>query len=394
MRRAALLILAALAALLAVSAPAPASERGARIVGGAPTTTAQWPWITFLEVEYSPDTRWSCGGSVIAPRLVLTAAHCVLERGATVRPGMIRGVVGRTDLNAADGVTFGVRRIAVHPDYQRNREFDGGPYDAAVLEVDVDLPAPAIPLATTAEAAYYAPGVVARVAGWGLTAQGGSASDVLLQVDLPIVSDADCARLDEIPQSEAEKMICAGRPEGGIDTCQGDSGGPLVVLAGAETPDPADDRWLLAGTVSWGYECGAPNRPGLYARAATYAAWVAALVAGDPVVWGRATDGRPPKVRPRAATAAAGARVELRYRVSGETGRTRETITIRRRAGGTVLRKLVTKLAVNPAGRDVGVRWKVPVAFDGAYVWCVSSRDEARNESKPACAKLAVTPAG
>lgn len=189
-------------------------------------------------------------------------------------------------------------------------------------------------------------------------------------------------------------MLCAGRAEGGIDSCQGDSGGPLVVLAGAETPDPADDRWLLAGTVSWGYECGAPDRPGLYARAATFATWVAALVAGDPVVWGRATDGRPPKVRPRAASAAPGTRVELRYRVSGETGRTRETITIRRRVGGTVLRKLVTKLAVNPAGTDVGVRWKVPVTFDGGYVWCVSSRDEARNESKPACARLTVAPAG
>lgn len=394
MRRAVLIALAALAAALALPAAGTAAERGPRIVGGAPTTTAQWPWIAFLEMEYSADSRWSCGGSVIAPRLVLTAAHCVLEQGATIRPGMVAGVVGRTDLATAEGTPFRVTRIGVHPDYDRTRDFDGGPYDAAVLEVDRDLPAPAIPLATTAEAAYYAPGVVARVAGWGLTAQGGKASDVLLQVDLPIVSDADCARLDEIPESEAAKMLCAGRTEGGIDSCQGDSGGPLVVLAGAETPDPADDRWLLAGTVSWGYECGAPNRPGLYARAATYAVWVAALVAGDPVVWGRATDGRPPKVRPRAASAAPGTRVELRYRVSGETGRTRETITIRRRVGGTVLRKLVTKLAVNPAGTDVGVRWKVPVTFDGGYVWCVSSKDEARNASKPACAKLTVAPAG
>ena len=79
MRRAALLALAALAVALATATAAPAAERGARIVGGTPTTAAQWPWIAFLEVEYDPDTRWSCGGSVVAPRLILTAAHCVLE---------------------------------------------------------------------------------------------------------------------------------------------------------------------------------------------------------------------------------------------------------------------------------------------------------------------------
>lgn len=390
MRRAALLVLAAALALAAAPA-AGAAERAPRVVGGTPTTTAEWPWIAYLEVDLSADDRWSCGGSVVAPRLVLTAAHCVLEDGRTVRPGIVQGVVGRTDLNAADGTPFRATRIAVHPDYARDPDFDGGPFDVAVIETDVDLPAPAIALATTAEAAYYAPGVVARVAGWGLTAQGGQPSNALLQVELPIVSDQDCARLDQISESEASKMVCAGRPEGGADTCQGDSGGPLVVLAGAETPDPADDRWILAGTVSWGYECGAPNRPGLYARAATYAAWVASIVAGDPTAWARATDDAPPRVRPRAATGSAGRSVRLAYRIGGETGRTRETITIRRRAGGTVLRKLVTKLAANPAGRDSAVRWRIPASFaPGAYVWCVSSKDEAGNQSAAVCKRLTV----
>ncbi len=390
MRRIALLALAA--ALAVVAAPVVrAAERAPRVVGGAPTTTAEWPWIAYLEFDLSANDRWSCGGSVVAPRLVLTAAHCVLEDRRTVQPAIVQGVVGRTDLNAADGTSFRATRIAVHPDYARDPDFDGGPFDVAVIETDVDLPAPAIPLATTVEAAYYAPGVLARVAGWGLTAQGGEPSNALLQVELPIVSDRDCARLDEISESEASKMICAGRPEGGVDTCQGDSGGPLVVLAGAETPDSADDRWILAGTVSWGYECGAPNRPGLYARAATYAPWVASIVAGDPTVWARATDDTPPRVRPRAAAGTAGRLVRLSYRIRGERGKTRETITIRRRAGGTVLRRLVTKLAVNPVGRNSAVRWRIPAAFaPGVYAWCVSSKDEAGNRSAVVCRRLTV----
>ncbi len=381
MRIAVAVLLAALAVVPAAGAADRPPDRQTRVVGGVPTTVADWPWITYLEVEAGDGKRWVCGGVVVAPRHVLTAAHCVVDAAAVIPTSALRGVVGRTDLRAADGVVFRVGRIAVHPRYARMRGVEGGPFDAAVLETDVDLPVPPAQLATQADAAWFAPGVIASVAGWGLTAPGGSASDVLLQGDAPIVSDETCATQDQIPLAEARLMVCAGRPEGGVDSCQGDSGGPLRVLAG--------DRWIIAGLVSWGYECGAAGRPGLYSRVSTYVDWVGRLVTGDPATWTQAADAAIPTVRQRQARGNAGARVTFRYRVIGEPGPTRERITIRRSKGGTVLRRIDLARTAH-GGRAVDVPWRVPAGWSGRYVWCLTATDEAGNRSELACAPLTV----
>ena len=79
--------------------------------------------------------------------------------------------------------------------------------------------------------------------------------------------------------------------------------------------------------------------------------------------------------------------MRFRYRVLGETGKTRETITVRRTRGGTVLRRLTTKAAVNPPGVTY-VKWRIPSGFAGAYVWCLTSKDESGNVSELRCAPL------
>jgi hypothetical protein len=86
-----------------------------------------------------------------------------------------------------------------------------------------------------------------------------------------------------------------------------------------------------------------------------------------------------------------GAKVKLRYRVTGETDKTREQITIRRTKGGTVLRRVSTVAAINPAGVDSLVRWLVPRGFAyGKYVWCITSKDSIGNVSDLTCATLTV----
>jgi len=91
---------------------------------------------------------------------------------------------------------------------------------------------------------------------------GGSASDVLLKVDVPIVSKSECdssySGFGGIPPNQ----ICAGLEEGGVDSCQGDSGGPLYM----------DGE--IFGVVSWGVGCAFPGYPGVYTEVSAYSDWI------------------------------------------------------------------------------------------------------------------------
>lgn len=240
-------LLAVLAAVLCSTAPAGA------VVGGVDSPAGTRPWVVAL----TDDTgRLFCGGALVAPDRVVTAAHCLTERtaiGSRERvPDAVRVVAGRSDLRTKDGVEVRVVRIWRHPDY---RDVVGGD-DVAVLTLAGSLPQPTVAMVDAGDTASYAPGVEATVLGWGRTAEYAPPSPTLREVRVPVQDDRDCARA--VPTYRQAAMVCAGYPQGGKDACEGDSGGPMIV------------RGTLVGVVSYGRGCARGGEPGIYTRLANY----------------------------------------------------------------------------------------------------------------------------
>ena len=220
------------------------------IIGGEETTTDENPFAVALT---QPDGFQFCGGTLVAPNKVLTAAHCT----DGTAPADIKVVAGRTNLTTDEGTVANVTEVWIHP------EWDSAVLknDASVLTLDTELTQAPLALASPEDADLYAAGADSTVFGWGVT-DDGNASDVLRKVTVPVTADDACGQ--SYPDSfDAASMVCAGLAEGGKDSCQGDSGGPLEGVA-------ADGTRKLIGIVSWGEGCAEPNKYGVYGRVSAF----------------------------------------------------------------------------------------------------------------------------
>jgi secreted trypsin-like serine protease len=238
------LVTAVVAALPAGADPRGPTQPAGRIevVGGASAPAGKYPWVVRLST--------GCAGSLVAARVVLTAAHCV---GGSGPDRGIAVTAGTNDLGAT-GVRAHSVRVIRAPGF---RDATWGA-DWALITLDRSLDLPTLRIARDAGEDHG----LFTVVGWGAAREGGGDQRHLRMAKVPFVPDRACAAAYRKAgyRFVPDEMICAGNLEqGGVDSCQGDSGGPLVRRDAAR-------RFVQVGIVSWGLGCARPGYPGVYTQ--------------------------------------------------------------------------------------------------------------------------------
>ncbi|MBF0203932.1 MAG: serine protease [Desulfamplus sp.] len=252
-----------------------------RIVGGGSVTDpTKYPWIAALVDSSEQDISYGqfCGGTLIAPGWVVTAAHCACEDDSVipVKAETIDVVLGVVNLKATPDTyeRIKVEKVIIHPDYDAYWTNN----DVALLKLQTPSSQPKINFLASPESEQLPleSTVMATIMGWGWTKpKVRSYPDQLQEVNIPLISNEKCASVFGVGEI-TENMLCAGFSEGGKDACQGDSGGPLVV------PHP-DGGYVLTGIVSWGNGCAQPDAYGVYTRISMMRNWILQQI-GYPVV--------------------------------------------------------------------------------------------------------------
>ncbi|XP_061196769.1 fibrinolytic enzyme, isozyme C-like [Saccostrea echinata] len=241
-----------------------------RIVNGQEASPGEWPWQVSLQYRQFSFMQFShiCGGSLIRPNWVLTAAHCV--------DGMSRSnlrIEAGIDKVSENGATRSISRVIMnaslqHPQYSSSS--GGYPNDIALLElsssvtVGGDIQLANLPTNANEDFTYIAD---CFITGWGRTSGGGSVSDILMEAQMTNIANTECANLWSNVNGAAifDSHICPY--ESNKSACNGDSGGPYVCKKNGD--------YMLAGVTSWGISTCDGSYPSVYTRVSKYLDWMA-----------------------------------------------------------------------------------------------------------------------
>ncbi|KAM3835752.1 vitamin K-dependent protein C isoform 2-T2 [Vipera latastei] len=233
----------------------------AKIIGGNPGKRGDSPWQVMLGNSAG---EFKCGGVLIHPAWVLTAAHCVFRES---RIKLILGKYHRRRIDESE-ITIIADKIFIHENYSSDT-YDN---DIAILHlshpvvVNKYIIPICLPTQNLANQQLMTEGIQTIVTGWGSQSANSKKnfSSVLNFIEIPVASRNDC--IHSMWNSLTDNMFCAGIPGDIRDSCHGDSGGPMVVKF--------KNTWFLLGLVSWGEGCGDPNNFGIYTKISSYLDWI------------------------------------------------------------------------------------------------------------------------
>jgi hypothetical protein len=233
-------------------------QPASKIIGGTTADITEFPWMVLYRSQ-----NYGCGGTIIAPGWILTAAHCTEDSNNNPISFSEMSVIAgsTTPFNNNSGSTYSVSYVIRHEGYNPSTKEN----DIALLKLNTDIAgAKPIKLISSYDVSdgSIAPGVMAWVTGWGVTNSSSQVMSATLQkVQLPIVSNAQAGVVwNFIPVTD----LMAGYLKGTKDACSGDSGGPLIV--------PVTGEYKIAGIVSWGNKtC---NTYGGYTNVSRFLDWI------------------------------------------------------------------------------------------------------------------------
>ncbi|KAK8775036.1 hypothetical protein V5799_010430 [Amblyomma americanum] len=247
------------------------------VKGGKDAQLGEYPFMVAVFRDGVKVLNFWCGGTLIARRVVLSAAHCYYNSLSDTHYVVRVGGVSISDQSSEPFVERHVESVHIHPDYDDRFHYN----DVALLFLNASAFKSYVrkPAACLPERDSLPDRDEATVLGWGHDTFGGRLQTILQEARIPLVDNPSCERayqkLDtfesKFPRGINGDFLCGGNTtDGGVDACQQDSGGPLL------TNTDRDGRTFFeaVGIVSFGVGCGSASYPGVYTRVSNFVDWI------------------------------------------------------------------------------------------------------------------------